>query len=114
MDQQTKVSLRPQDAVALICIEGDLTSLSDDALDSAYREAIEKGHQKILLTFREEDHLNSAGIGMLITLVTESQKRDVAVRIAHPSAHFRTVFNIVGLTQYVEVRESVEEGLRDF
>jgi len=100
--------------VAVIDLEGHLTHSSDETIVQAYQEASDKGTKKILLTFCEKDFLNSAGVGLLISLVAYSRTRDEVVRIAQPSEHFREVFRIVGLTQYVELFPSTEEALEDF
>ena len=114
MVQQTKAVVRLSDEVVVIDIEGDMTSASHAVIEQAYEEASGTGQKKILLTFREEDYINSAGIASIIKLVTESRKKEEVVRLATPSAHFRKLFGIVGLTQHVQVFSSAEEALEDF
>ena len=113
MESQTKVNVRPADQVAVLEIVGDLTSSSDTVMDEAYLEAIQ-GYKKLLLCFREQDFTNSAGIALLIDLVSQSQQKDVVLRIAHPSAHFRKIFDLVGLSQHVSVFATIEEARQDF
>ena len=51
---------------------------------------------------------------MLIDLVSQSQGSEVDLRIAHPSAHFRKIFTMVGLTQHVPVFATLEDAQQDF
>ena len=109
----TSVNVCPVDQVAVLEVEGDLTSSSDTAVEEAFQEAVQD-HSKVVLSFRQRDFINSAGIAILIDLMSQSQHSDVALRIAHPSNHFRKIFAIVGLTQHVPVFETVEDARRDF
>jgi len=114
MEQQTKVTVRQSGAVVVIDIEGDLTSFTNEPVEKAYQQASDQGDKKILLAFREKDYINSAGIAIIIDLVSESQKKGEQMRIAQPSDHFRKIFTLVGLTQHVEVFPSVEQALEGF
>ena len=114
MEPQTKATVRTSGRVAIIDIEGDLTSSSQQAMGQAYQKASSMATKMILLAFREEDYLNSAAISIIIDLITESQKREEKVRIAHPSAYFRKIFELVGLTLHVEVFSSTEAALKAF
>ncbi len=114
MDQQIRTTMRMSDDIAVIDIEGDMTSSSYEVIEQAYGEVSGKGHKKILLSFREGDYINSAGIASIIELVLESKKGEGVVRIAHPSAHSRRLFTLVGLSQHVQVFPSDTEALKDF
>ena len=63
---------------------------------------------------RQQDFITSAGFGILIDLMSQSRHSDATLRIAHPSDHFRKIFELVGLSQHVPVLGSVEEARRDF
>lgn len=96
---------------AVIRIEGDLTAAGAETLEATFAAATSAGAARILVAFRDADHINSAGIGILIGLVMECRKRNLAMGLAHPSAHFRRIFDIVGLSRYVDVHVSVDEAL---
>ena len=113
MAAQTQVKVSLENQLAVLEIEGDLNSAAGPAIEAAYREAVQ-GHDKLLLSFREQDIINSAGIAHLIDLVSQSQRNDVALRIAHPSAHFRRILDMVGLTQHVPILATVAEARQDF
>ena len=114
MEPQTRATVRTSGRVAVIDIEGDLTSSAQQAMKQAYQQASAMATKKILLAFREEDYLNSAAISIIIDLITESRKREEKVRIAHPSAHFRKIFELVGVNLHAEVFSSAEAALKAF
>ena len=113
MNQTPTVSVRKNDDVAVIAIAGDVTAFAEEPIDSAYREVSENGG-KILLSFRNGDHINSAGIAILIDLISKAKKGEKSIRISHPDLHFHKIFKMVGLTSYASVHESEEEGLKGF
>ncbi|NKB66162.1 MAG: STAS domain-containing protein [Candidatus Latescibacteria bacterium] len=113
MTVSIQVHLHPAQDVTVLAIEGNLTSAADTAVAAAYQEAIQQS-QKLVLAFREEDIINSAGIGLIIDLVSQSQQQNVALSIAHPAAHFRKVFAMVGLTRHIPVSASVEDAQQAF
>jgi anti-anti-sigma factor len=113
MAQQPTVTVRKADDVSVIEIEGDVTAFAEEPIEQAYREVSEET-AKVLLSFRDGDHINSAGIAILIDLVSESQRQDKTIRIVHPDAHFQKIFKMVGLTGYAGVFSSEEEGLEGF
>ncbi len=113
MAEQPNVTFRMANEVAVISIEGDVTSFAEEPVEKAY-QSIGEGVRKVLLVFQEGDHINSAGIAILIDLVSQSRKCDQNVCIAHPDEHFHKIFKMVGLTKYVGVFASEAEGLASF
>ncbi len=114
MASRTKVRVKVVDGVAVIAIQGHLTRDAVQVLEQAFAAASKTGTGKILLTFRAEDELKSAGIAVLAVQITESQARGETVRIAHPSAHARWTFELMGVSQDVALFPSVEAALAGF
>ena len=54
---------------------------------------------KILLVFRAGDMITSAGIAVLFDLIMTAEDQGQEVRIVQPAAHFRKVFDLVGLSK---------------
>ncbi|MBT4499840.1 MAG: STAS domain-containing protein [Gemmatimonadetes bacterium] len=114
MEDRIKTAVENVDGTAVIKIEGDLTAAAQEQLDADYATAIVSGASRIVIAFRETDHINSAGVGILIGLVMECRNKDIGMRFAHPSPHFRRIFDIVGLSRYVEIFPTLEKALVDF
>ena len=109
-----------RDNVLVLHVEGYLSADAHTGMAVAFAaackdaKAIADPDAQIVFAFRDGDYINSAGVGILIELVMEGKERSVAFRFAHPSAHFRKIFEIVGLTKYVDVFPSTEEALAGF
>jgi anti-anti-sigma factor len=111
MSEEIQVSVRDEGPATVIDLIGDVTTFAEEAINQAYQSASADGAVNIVFNFRENDYINSAGIAILIGVVTEARKRDQKLLMTGLSAHFQKIFRMVGLTQYADLYPSVEEAL---
>ena len=112
---QIRVSTHTDGDVTVFRIEGNVSTNAEEPFERAYKAICASGAQHILLSFREGDYIDSAGIALIIHLAAEARERGQILRIAQPSKHFRRVFtDIIGLDEYVDIFASEEEAMRDF
>ena len=98
-----------QQDIATIHLAGYLSSDNAQSLDEAFAQVAET--PKILLVFREGDMISSAGIAVLFDLIMTAEEQGQEVRMVQPMAHFRKVFDIVGLSKEVAVFEGEAEAV---
>jgi anti-anti-sigma factor len=101
------------DTIAVINLAGDVTTFAEKAINDAYKQVSGDGKNNIIFNFRENDYINSAGIAILIGVVTEARKKNQRLIMAMPSSHFQKIFRMVGLTQYADIYSSLDEALED-
>ncbi len=111
MSDEIQVSLRWENEAAVIDLIGDVTTFAEESINQAYQSASSDGAVNIIFNFRENDYINSAGIAILIGVVTEARKRDQKLLMTGLSAHFQKIFRMVGLTQYADLHPTVEDAL---
>ncbi len=112
MSDEIQVSVRRvKDVATVIDLVGDVTTFAEESINQAYQNASSDGAVNIIFNFRENDYINSAGIAILIGVVTEARKRDQKLLMTGLSAHFQKIFRMVGLTQYADLYPSVEDAL---
>ena len=111
MSDEIQVSVRTESSATVIDLVGDVTTFAEEAINQAYQSASSDGAINIIFNFRENYYINSAGIAILIGVVTEARKRDQKLLMTGLSAHFQKIFRMVGLTQYADLYPSVEEAL---
>lgn len=114
MNQNTEVHLRQVGDVVILDIVGDVTSFAEEKINQAYQHASQVGTRKILLNFKEYDYINSAGIAIIIGIVTESRRKGETVRLVEPSKHFQKIFDMIGLTQYIAIFDNEQEAISGF
>lgn len=112
MGNQNEITLETHGAVTLLDIKGDVTTDSDSFLKEAYQNATDQGTSKILLKFDQEAYINSGGIAVLIQLLAETKRNNQQIVITGLSDHFNKIFNMVGITKFAKIYNSVEEALQ--
>lgn len=114
MNREIEIASSTQGDVSVIGIKGDVTAVTGEAVEKAYREASASGAKKVLLVFDGENYINSGGIAILIGITAESRKKEQTVRMTGLSDHFQKIFKMVGLTKYAEVFPSEGAALDGF
>jgi anti-anti-sigma factor len=114
LEDELTVSTRERDGVAIIDLVGDVTTFAEEKINTAYREVTNKGARFVLLNFRQNDYINSAGIAILIGIVTEVTRNNQKLAVSGLSQHFQKIFRMVGLAQYAEIYQDEDEALTAF
>lgn len=69
---------------------------------------------KLLLNFKNVDHLSSAALGMLITLNKKIKERKGALKLSDINRQIFEVFKITKLNKVFEIHDSAEQALAGF
>ncbi len=112
--RESQVALELRDSVAIIRIQGNVTSHSEPSLQDACKKAFEFKKGKIILYFDPNASINGAGIAILTQLLLEGQKQGSTFAVAGLSDNFRKVFKIVGITGLARMFDSEEQALAEW
>lgn len=111
MGQENEIRLETRGVVTLMDIQGDVTTFSEPFLNEAYQNVNDQGAKTILLNFDEGAYINSGGIAILIQLLAETRRHGQQIGITGLSPHFQKIFNMVGITKFAKIYETVEEAV---
>ena len=111
MQNKNEIKLEKHGAVMLLDIEGDITAFSEPFLNDAYKSANDEGVARILLKVGNDAYINSGGIAVLIQILAQTKRNNQNIGITGLSDHFKKIFNMVGITKFATIHNSVEEGL---
>ena len=111
MSDPLKASVRKHNAIAIIDLKGEVTSFADEVINTVVNTIVSEGFQQIVLNFSEISYINSSGIAILIGVVTSPSNKDVTFSVYGLTSHFKKIFRMIGLTQYVNVLGTEEEAL---
>lgn len=111
MEQPTEIALETIRDVILFDIRGDVTALSESSLSDAYNKATDQGVGNILFKFKKDAYINSGGIALLIQILAETKKNNQQAGITGLTDHFKKIFNMVGITKFAKIYDSVEAAL---
>lgn len=114
MSSTIQISLeQASDTCTIIYLSGDLTASAEQALDEAYQQACQAGAKTIILHFRQDDYINSAGLGLLLNLAAETRQSEQRLMAVMPMVHFQKIFAAVGLSpRLLTLYDSLDEALR--
>jgi anti-sigma B factor antagonist len=95
--------VRYQPTMAIIDLQGEITTSADVALGAAYTEAVSQQAKTILLNFREVVYINSAGIALVVGVLKRAQQDHYALAACALSEHYQEIFRITRLTDYIRL-----------
>ncbi len=100
----------------MVSFNGDLDKLGLEAVRAQIDEVAEKIETKYLVyDFTDLNFINSESIGYLITIHYRLIKKDKALVIVKASDHVKDVLQVVGITEFIRMYESIsafEESLK--
>ena len=112
MQHSNEITLETHGTVTIMDIQGDITAFSEPFLNQAYQKATADGATNILLKVADETYINSGGIAVLIQILAQTKKNNQVIGITGISDHFKKIFNMVGITKFASIHNSLEEALQ--
>lgn len=111
MLSENEITFEKHGEITILDIRGDITAFSEPFLNDAYQTASSQGADKILLKMEGEAYINSGGIAVLIQLLALTKQRNQQIGITGISGHFKKIFNMVGITKFAKIYNTVEIAL---
>jgi anti-sigma B factor antagonist len=100
-------TVRSQGGVATLRLEGRIDRDALGSLDAAYAEAAAGAPSVVELDFRGVDYINSTGIALIVGLLGKARSQSQAVRAVGLSEHYRHIFEITRLSDFIEIVQPV-------
>jgi anti-anti-sigma factor len=114
MKEPIQVATRHSRDIGILEMRGDVTSAAEKAVESAYKSLVSEKVGKILLDFSKVEYINSAGLAIVIGLLSDCRKQGYVLKACCLTSHFQKIFDMVGITKYVPHYESVDAALQSF
>jgi anti-sigma B factor antagonist len=96
-----EVGHRIDGSIGFLDFPRDVTAQTRETAYTAYNELAHANVEVLGLNFEASDYLNSAGIGLVISLVEEAIQAGRTVYTYGLSSHYRKLFSMVGLTDRI-------------
>lgn len=93
------VLFRQEGTLGLLDFPRDVTAQTRETAYSAYNELARARVRTLVLNFDTTDYMNSAGIGLVISLVEDATQAGRKVYAFGLASHYRKLFNMVGLME---------------
>jgi len=106
-----EATTRSAEGAALIELRGDIDGSAREALAAAYDE--NAGAAELLLDFASVDYINSTGIALIVGLLARARADARRVSARGLSAHYREIFEITRLSDYMTILADEQSSPRD-
>lgn len=108
-----KISLNTCDGFPVVTIEGDMTSESDDTIMAMFSSIKDSNPlSNLIFDFEKTTYINSAGIATLINIIQEMKDLGGKVLFTGLSDHFQKVMDIVGISDFVTIYDTITRALQ--
>lgn len=109
------IAVRKTGDVTIVDFKGRLAiGVSDTILPRVVGEILGEGTTKILLNLSDMDYIDSNGLGELVQVYRESQRRGASLRLLKPQDRVTKTLRLTNLLPMFSVYESEDEALRAF
>ena len=109
------IGIRKAGDVTIIDFKGCLAiGVSDTILPRVIGEVLGDGATKILLNLSDMDYIDSNGLGELVQVYRESQRKGASLRLLKPQDRVTKTLRLTNLLPMFSVYESEAEALKAF
>ena len=108
-----EASVRSRDGMAVIDLEGEISGLSEGALNTAFAEASRQEPGAILLNFKCVGYMNSSGIALIVGLHTQARTSGVRLIATGLSEHYTQIFQITRLADFITLYADEEAAVAE-
>ena len=113
MDDKCQVQVDTSSSIPVIHLRGEITTFADETINGAFSLVVTDDFNQAVLDFSSVTYVNSAGIAILVSLVTETKKKQGRLYFSGLAPHYKRVMEIVGITEYVDLYDTVEQALAE-
>ena len=103
--------LRQESGKVSIDLYGEINAFAAADLDEAFSQAETTDCPEILLNFANVEYINSTGIALIVGLVARANKKGRRLVICCLSDHYKEIFHITRLSEYVTIYPSEAAAL---
>jgi anti-anti-sigma factor len=105
MQDEFEATISRIDAGTVIVMRGTVNRAAKEGLEAAYEKASE-APGRVLLDFRDVEYINSTGIAVIVGLLAMARAEDRAVGAYGLTDHYREVFNITRLADFMTIYDN--------
>lgn len=103
------VDFRHEGQVGFLDFPRDVTAQTRETAYNAYSALARARVKVVAMNFNRSDYLNSAGIGLVISLVEDASQAGRQIYAYGLSSHYRKLFGMVGLTERMTLLHDEQE-----
>jgi anti-anti-sigma factor len=108
--RELEVTLEERGGVAVMALHGEVNGSAEAALQAAYARAAGGDPDAVVLDFADVEYINSTGIALIVGLLAQARAREIEVRAIGLSDHYREIFEITRLADFMTIEEGRDDA----
>ena len=104
-------NIEDKNGVIVISTSGYFNNVAGEAVLEIFNEKIDSGSKNFLVDMADSKVVNSIGVSILIEIIEKLQGVDGKLAFCNLAGIVEKTFNIMGLTKYCEVYDSIDSGV---
>jgi len=110
-----KMASREVGGIAIVDAHGVITvGVGNMMLRDVVTSLLKEGNKNLLLSLRDVEYIDSAGLGELVKTHTTLQRQGGQLKIVNPSQKVQDLFNVTGLYKIFEIHETEANAIQSF
>lgn len=101
--QVASARVRHDGELAIVDLPATIDGTAEQALNGAYEQAAARGARRVLLNFGGVEFLSSTGIALIVGLLARSRKDGREIGSCGLSEHYREIFEITRLADFMRM-----------
>ncbi len=97
----------------VVAVAGEVDLHTSPRLRGVLTDMVESASGTLCIDLSEVSYMDSSGVGTLVYIKREVERRNVRLVLAGLQPRVRSVFEITHLTKFFEIVDSVEEAKRE-
>lgn len=104
-------NIEDKNGVIVISTSGYFNNVAGEAVLEIFNDKIDSGSKNFLVDMADSKVVNSIGVSILIEIIEKLQGIDGKLAFCNLAGIVEKTFNIMGLTKYCEVYDSIDSGV---
>lgn len=104
-------NIEEKNGVIVISTSGYFNNVAGEAVLEIFNEKIDSGSKNFLVDMADSKVVNSIGVSILIEIIEKLQDVDGKLAFCNLAGIVEKTFNIMGLTKYCEIYDSIDSGV---
>ena len=100
--------------VIVLTLKGDIVRHEDSRFEILIDEILDKGQRVFIMDFRDVEFMDSAGIGLIIKIASQVEKRHGVLRLCNPKGNVKNVFAMLGIEERFKLYPTLADALRAY
>jgi anti-sigma B factor antagonist len=109
-----EINIRELDKIVVLDINGEIDLYNAPEIKSKISDLMESAKNDIIINLEKVSYIDSSGIGVLISSLSNLKKTGGSLKIINVFASVRKVFELTKLTSFFDIYDSEEEALNSY